>query len=141
MVMNPTGHTTRVVFNTHLEFFDGQPVKYSESPSLLLACLLATTCSFPAFGEGSGDAIPRESFIDAYVELRVAALQAEDQKLTVQLRDGVLHGMELQESDLLDFVEVHGKDVQFMRRLWEEVDSIFQDRRNAPEPEGPRGPS
>jgi hypothetical protein len=141
MVLTPTGHTIRVIFNSHLESFDGQPVQYSTFPSLLLACVLATGCSFPTPGEGSEDAIPRESFIKAYVELRVAALQAPGQEVTVQLRDGVLDGMELQESDLLDFVEVHGKDVQFMRRLWEEVDSIFRDRRRPPEPEGTRGPS
>jgi hypothetical protein len=141
MVMTPKGHVIRGIFNTHLGPFDGKPVQYFKFPSLLLACVLATGCSFPTPGEASEDAISRESFINAYVELRVAALQAPGREVTVQLRDGVLDGMELQESDLLDFVEVHGKDVQYMRRLWEEVDSIFRDRRNPPEPGGTRGPS
>jgi len=59
--------------------------------------------------------------------------------LTAQLRDQVLYGLELEENDILKFVEVYGEDVQFMRRVWEEVDSIMTARRTPEEPGEPRG--
>lgn len=123
----------------NLDPIHGHPVHRFRFLSLILAGAFSSACSLPSPGQASGDAIPQDAFINAYVELRIAALQAPDQELTVQARDGVLHRLELQEADLLDFVEVHGKDVQFMRRLWEEADSVLEDRRTPPEPGGPGG--
>jgi hypothetical protein len=104
-----------------------------------MAGAFSFACFPPSSGEASGDAIPLDTFINAYVELRIAALQASDEELTAQARDRILQGLELEENDLLEFVEVHGEDVQFMRRVWEEVDSILGDRRTPPEPRGPGG--
>lgn len=66
--------------------------------------------------------IGREVFIQAYVDLRVAALEAEDQQMTEALRAEVLarHGIEAE--DLLEFAEVHARELEFMRDVWNEVE-------------------
>ena len=53
-------------------------------------------------------------------------------------RDQILEGMGLTDQDLLDFVEVRGREVQFMRRVWEEVDSILNAMR-FPRPDSTSG--
>lgn len=112
-------------------------VRQSKAISLLLVSFAALSCSPTSPGAEADDAIPRDLFISAYVELRLAALGAEGEEVTLQARDRVLSEMELTEKDVLDFVEVHGKDVQFMRRVWEEVDSLIEVRRYPPELEEP----
>jgi hypothetical protein len=113
--------------------FNGNSVRPNHLFFVLLATLSVFACSPSAPGEPENDAISRELFITAYVELRVAAQQAPDQELTLRTRDRVLARVEVSENELLEFVEVHGRDVQFMRRLWEEVDSVLQYRRQPSE--------
>ena len=83
--------------------------------------------------------ISREAFIQAYVELRVGALRSPGQEMPLEERDRILANLGLADQDLLDFVEVRGRDVQFMRRVWEEVDSIITERREITKPPTPRG--
>jgi hypothetical protein len=61
--------------------------------------------------------ISRESFIEAYVELRMAALGSPGEQLALEERDRILEEMGLVEEDLLKFVESRGRDLQFMRRV------------------------
>lgn len=86
-------------------------------------------CSSFAEEEAGEETIPREVFIQAYVELRMASLDAEGPEMNLPVRNQILDRLGTEEEDLLQFVEVHGTDVQFMRRLWEEVDSIMEARR------------
>ena len=83
--------------------------------------------------------ISRESFIEAYVELRMAALGSPGEQLALEERDRILEEMGLVEEDLLNFVESRGRDVQFMRRVWEEVDSVISNKRRPPDAPGQRG--
>ncbi|HET9948488.1 MAG TPA: hypothetical protein VFQ22_06180 [Longimicrobiales bacterium] len=93
--------------------------RLAAAPALLLA--LATAC-----GSGESalppDLIDRETFVEVYVDLRRAALEAEGDTLTPALRDEILarHGVEARQ--LLDFAEVHGRDVELMRAIWDDVD-------------------
>ena len=66
--------------------------------------------------------IDREVFIEAYVDLRVAALEAEDRQMSEAVRAEVLarHGIEAE--DLLEFAEVHARDLELMRDVWNEVE-------------------
>jgi hypothetical protein len=108
---------------------------------ILLSGVLLTdsSCSSGDPETGPGALISRDSFIQAYVELRVAALGSPEEKLPLERRDRILGELGLAEEDLLHFVEVRGRDVQFMRRVWEEVDSIMTERRGIPVPPGLRG--
>lgn len=103
--------------------------------TLIPVLLIFQACSSPEPREPVVETIDRELFLAAYVELRVAALEAEDQQLSVAARDRILERVGVEDEDLLRFVEVHGEDVQLMRRIWEEVDSILEARRRPPEGE------
>lgn len=67
------------------------------------------------------------------------ALGIPGEELPVERRDEILGNLGLEEEDLLNFVEGRGRDIQFMRRVWEEVDSIMTERRGIPEAPGSRG--
>jgi hypothetical protein len=73
--------------------------------------------------------ISREAFVDAYVALRIAALQDPRQRLEPGEKTRILAQRNLSEEDLLTFAEVHGTDVPFMRDIWQEVDSIMREKR------------
>ena len=83
--------------------------------------------------------ISRDAFIEAYVALRVGALRIPGEEIRVEARDRILENLGLVDQDLLDFVEVNGRDVQFMRGVWEEVDSIITEARNLPKGPDQRG--
>ena len=99
------------------------------SRSLVFVTLLLVSCSDGAQEEAAQETISREAFAKAYIHLRMTALQAEGQEMTLSNRNQVLDSLGLEEEDLIHFVEVHGTDVQFMRNLWEEIDSILDARR------------
>lgn len=103
------------------------------------ALFCASACASEDSRGGSGGVISREAFIQAYVELRVTALEADEDALPLEQRDEILGNLGLEEEDLLNFVEVRGRDVQYMRGVWEEVDSIMAARRQIPEPPDSRG--
>jgi len=92
---------------------------------LLPAILIASSCS-PREPDGEeSSVISREAFIQAYVKLREGALKAPGQEMSLEERDRILADLGLVDQDLLDFVEVRGRDIQFMRRVWEEIDSLI----------------
>jgi hypothetical protein len=126
----------KIILN-RLSPFDGRLVRPLRLSLLILAALSPLACSPTVPSEPEADTISRELFISAYVELRVAALQAPGQELTLAARDRALASVEVTENQVLGFVEAHGKDVPFMRRLWEEVDSILEDRRSPGDRPGP----
>lgn len=67
--------------------------------------------------------------MEAYMELRIVGLSVEGQEMTTSIRNQVLDSLGLEPEDLLHFVEVHGNDVEYMRSLWVEVDSLLDLRR------------
>ena len=106
---------------------------------LAVALLPGASCTTDDSAGGRGPIISREAFIQAYVELRVEALGTPGEELPLERRDQILENLGLDEEDLLNFVEARGRDIQFMRRVWEEVDSIMTERRGIPEAPGSRG--
>lgn len=93
---------------------------------ILVLSLVIAGCSFNGEETGPKHTISREEFVEAYRELRLLALQGEGRRLTVTARNRLLDSLGVQEEDLLRFVDVHGTDVQFMRGIWEEVDSVLE---------------
>ena len=101
------------------------------------SALLLTLCAVPLLA-GCGDSveeidgvISREEFVQAFSELRVSALRSESGEIAPEERDRILAELNLTPEDLVEFVEVHGRDVPFMQEVWEEVDHNLVTRRNA----------
>ncbi len=84
--------------------------------------------------EAPVETISREAFVETYVALRVAQLRgAFGDPLPAEDRERVLAGQGVTEEELLTFAEVHGPDVGFMERLWEDVEKRLEEVRNAPD--------
>ena len=89
------------------------------------ARLLGLTLTVALFGCGDGDdaaTIDPETFIAAYVDLRADALLNDSQQITDAERDQVLQNHGVTEDELLAFADIHGRDVTFMRDVWDEVE-------------------
>jgi len=84
--------------------------------------LLASACSAGTSSGGAGDVIDREVFIQTYVDLRVAALETETQQLSDEARAEVLTRSGVTTDNLVNFAEVHGRDLDFMRDVWNDVE-------------------
>jgi hypothetical protein len=81
----------------------------------------SAACAGPSRADGR--TIDREVFIATYIDLRTTALQSPTHRLSDDDRAAVLarHGVTAQ--DLTLFAEVRGRDAEFMRELWNEVES------------------
>jgi hypothetical protein len=76
--------------------------------------------------------LDRETFIATYVDLRVAVGRQGTHELTDAERTRILADHSVTEAELLDFVEIHGTDVAFMRDVWDEVEARMDGVRLAP---------
>jgi len=91
-----------------------------------LALLVALAACGDADGGAPTNVIDREAFVSTYVELRVAALHAPDLELSDQQRADILARHGVDEADLLEFADVHGRDIQYMSDVWNEIDGLIQ---------------
>lgn len=89
---------------------------------LLAALALLVLGGAPGCEEAETTAVDRETFVRAYVEIRAAALETEDAEPTEALREEILGRYDVTARDLVEFVEAHGEDVQFMRELWDDIE-------------------
>lgn len=126
---------------TPLEPVPGPSVRRLQLILLSGAVLLPAACTSPGPEESGEPVISRSEFVEAYVDLRIEALGSRGEEINLETRDRILGELGLTEDDLIHFVEVHGRDVQFMRRVWEEVDSIITEKRGLPTPPSERGTS
>lgn len=92
---------------------------------VLLLAVVATACGDPEPEVPEGT-ITRDQFRAAWVDLRFVALEAGLPEPTPEARDSVLAAHDLTASDLFDFLEVHGRDVDYMRELWEELEDTME---------------
>jgi hypothetical protein len=81
------------------------------------------------------ETIGRDAFVEAYVDLRISALETDAQVMTDSLRAVVLARHGLTAEDLLGFAEAHARDLEFMRDVWNDVEAQMDARRPS-EPEG-----
>ncbi len=86
--------------------------------------LIASACS----AGSADDVIDREVFVQTYIDLRVAALETETQQLSDEARAEVLTRSGVTADDLKHFAEVHGRDLDFMRDVWNDVESRMDER-------------
>lgn len=107
----------------------------------LLAAVFATSLLACGEGDAAGPEaglIADEVFVSAYVELRAAALNHADREITDADRQAVLSEAGISEKDLVTFVEVHGRDVAYMRAVWDEVERQLDARKHDPKAGTPR---
>lgn len=81
------------------------------------------------------ETISRDAFVEAYVDLRVSALETDGQVMSDSLRAAVLGRHGLTAEDLLGFAEAHARDLELMRDVWNDVEAQMDARRPG-EPEG-----
>jgi len=91
------------------------------------AGVLATGC---ASGDAptAEEARERQVFIDAYVDLRLAALEAADFRVAPERRDVILARHGTDHESLLRFADVHGPDLEYMNDVWADIERLLQER-------------
>lgn len=119
--------------DTHDAPFGSLPGPRARRLAVALVILVAA-CSGDQGPETSG-AVDREAFIATYVDLRAAALGSASATLTDQAREEVLTRHGVTEEGLVAFAELHGRDVDFMRDVWNDIESRLDEMRLG---EGPR---
>lgn len=72
--------------------------------------------------------IDRTTFVDAYVDLRWAAVHTPDFHITPEAREEILARHGVSPADLVRFAEVHGRDLELMNEVWAEVETRLQAR-------------
>jgi hypothetical protein len=75
----------------------------------------------------ASDVIDRETFIATYVDLRLAATEQSDFRVSPEQRAEVLARHGVSGEELIRFADVHGRDLEFMNEVWSEVETRFQD--------------
>ena len=94
---------------------------------LLIALTVCWSCTDGATVVLEGTA-EREVFIEAYVDLRARALAAGTTEIEADARDSILAVYGVTQEELLEFVDIHGEDVQFMGDLWGEIEGRLTER-------------
>ena len=82
----------------------------------------AALSTLAACGARSADSIDRDVFIATYVDLRVAALETDSQRVATSDRESILADHGIVEGDLEGFTDAHAEDLDFMRDLWNDIE-------------------
>ncbi|MCJ7629304.1 MAG: hypothetical protein MUO50_13070 [Longimicrobiales bacterium] len=99
---------------------------------LIAAVLLsAAACDGTSSDPRPKEAISRETFVQAYYQLRSEGLRSPDSEITLVARDRILNDLGVTEEDLLNFVDVWGNDGEVMQGIWQEVDSLGRESRRS----------
>ena len=88
---------------------------------VVLACLAALQGCSTRSTDPEGVAIPKDTFVTTYVQLREAALDLPQERID-SARAAILAEHHLTEQDMLTFADVHGRDVVFMKDVWDQVE-------------------
>jgi len=67
----------------------------------------------------------REVFIETYVDLRARALAGGTTEIEAGVRDSILAVYGVTGEELVEFIDIHGEDVQFMSDLWGEIEELL----------------
>ena len=89
---------------------------------------LAAACVGDAQGPVPADVIDRETFIETYVDLRVAAVTSTEFRVSAEQRAEILARHGVDGEGLLRFADAYGRDLDYMNEVWAEVEARIQDR-------------
>lgn len=109
---------------------------------LILASIVAATLCGACMGGATDvpeDTVAREGFIGAFLDLRIAAVYSETADIGDDVRDSILTVYGVTGQDLVDFIETHGEDVEFMNDLWAEVEARLIARLERSDPDADEG--
>ncbi len=100
--------------------------------ALVLPLLTAAACGDDGATPPPDEAgtIARETFVEVYVDLRIAALRSEGRTIDAATRERILSRHDVTRDDLLEFVDVHGENPRFIRDVWGEVEARIDSIRN-----------
>ena len=87
---------------------------------VVIASIVCWSCSGNTT-DVAADTDGREVFMGTYVDLRLATLSSGT-TLLGSVRDSILAVYGVTGEELLEFVDTHGEDVEFMRDLWAEIE-------------------
>jgi hypothetical protein len=88
---------------------------------LLVACtLLSAACTS---SDPPPETLDRETFVEVYVALRMAALQQEDARLSEADRIRILDEFQVTIDELESFAEVWGGDPAYMLEVWRDIEA------------------
>ena len=106
----------------------------SATPLTGLWVVAAGALALAACGTGtaSNDGVETDTFVATYVELRLATLRAGVDAIPHADRDQILSDHGVSEDDLLQFVELHGRDPQFMASVWDTIQGLIDEARVIP---------
>ena len=90
------------------------------------ALLLAISSCASDTAEPPGDVLDRATFVATYVDLRLAAVQSPEFRISAQERADILARHGVRGDDLVRFVEAHGRDLEFMNEVWTEVEESIR---------------
>ena len=65
--------------------------------------------------------LDRETFVQTYVDLRLAALSSPRGELEPARRDSILQVHDVTSEQLLEFARVHGENPAYMTDVWDEI--------------------
>jgi hypothetical protein len=108
----------------------------------MAAALLAaglTACDGGVPGSERERTIPRETFIQAMVELRLLASESPEEVAPTR-RDRLLEELGITSEQLIRFAEVHGRNVPYMNDVWNEVHQRLLDHADEEEDATPALP-
>ena len=107
------------------------PLRIPRAGTLLIVGLAVSlsACLGDAAGPGSNEIIDRAVFIAVYVDLRAAALATEEREITDEARTEVLARHGASEADILNFAEYQGRELPFMRDVWDEIEVLLEAQR------------
>ena len=92
---------------------------------------IALTVGWSCSGDATDvfdDTVEREAFIGAYVDLRAEVLGFGTTEIQDDVRDSILAVYGVTGEELLEFVDIHGEDVEFMGGLWGEIEGLLTER-------------
>lgn len=82
-----------------------------------------------ALASCGGDALPetieRDTFVQAYANLRIAAVETDSGRIAFTVRDSILDAFGVTEEDLMIFADVHAEELEFMRDVWNDVELLM----------------
>lgn len=86
-------------------------------------------------GDPDESGISPRTFVDLYVELRIAEHEAESREDFDTRAEAILARHGATADDMLAFVDRHGTDVRLMVRVWSEIEERLRDPYAAEDPE------
>ncbi len=122
-----------------LPWIPGRPNRQRLVGILGIALLSLSGCDDGVPSSRDGTTIPRETFVEAMVDLREAAIRSGGEAPSAAERERILQEHGIGAEDLRTFVEIHGENVPLMNEVWSAVERRLverQEEEGLPDPSG-----